>query len=64
MPVVSLVRSIYELMTALPGAQRDYQRIDFARDLYRLDTSGTIQTRKGNRMRLIGSTGTKNALEY
>ena len=58
-PVVSLV-DIYELMTALPGAQRDYQRIDFARDLYRLDTSGTIQTRKGNRMRLIGSTGTKN----
>ena len=58
-PVVSLA-DIYELMTALPGAQRDYQRIDFARDLYRLDTSGTTQTRKGNRMRLVGSTGTKN----
>ena len=58
-PVVSLA-DIYELMTALPGAQRDYQRIDFARDLYRLDTSETTMTRKGNRMRLVGSTGTKN----
>ncbi len=58
-PVVSLA-DIYELMTALPGTQRDYQRIDFARDLYRLDTSGTTKTRKGNRMRLVGSTGTKN----
>lgn len=52
---------IYELMTALPGTQRDYQRIDFARDLYRLETSGTTTTRKGMRMRLMsGSTGAKN----
>jgi hypothetical protein len=58
-PVASLA-DIYEVITALPGAQRDYQRIDFARDLYRLDTSGTTMTRKGNRMRLVGSTGTKN----
>ena len=58
-PVVSLA-DIYEVMTALPGAQRDYQRIDFARDVYRLDTSGTTETRRGNRMRLVGSTGTKN----
>ena len=58
-PLVSLV-DIYELMTVLPGTQRDYQRIDFARDLYRLDTSGTTTTRKGGRMRLSGSTGTKS----
>jgi len=52
---------IYELMTALPGMQRDYQRIDFARDLYRLEESGTATTRKGMRMRLVpGSTGAKN----
>ena len=58
--VVSLV-DIYELMTALPGTQRDYQRIDFARDLYRLETSGTTTTRKGMGMRLMsGSTGAKN----
>ena len=57
-PLVPLA-DIYELMTALPGMQRDYQRIDFARDLYRLDTSGTTTTRKGRRMRLSGSTGTK-----
>ncbi len=58
--VVPLV-DIYELMTALPGTQRDYQRIDFARDLYRLETSGTTTTRKGMRMRLMsGSTGAKN----
>ena len=58
--VVPLV-DIYELMTALPGTQRDYQRIDFARDLYRLETSGTTTTRKGMGMRLMsGSTGAKN----
>lgn len=58
-PLVSLV-DIYEMMTALPGTQRDYQQIDFARDLYRLETSGKTTTRKGRRMRLSGSTGTKS----
>ena len=33
MPLVD----IYKLMTALPGTLRDYQQIDFARDLYRLE---------------------------
>ena len=58
-PVVSLA-DIYELMTALPGTQRDYQRIDFARDLYRMEKSGTTTTRKGQRIQLRGSTGTKD----
>ena len=58
---VVLLVDIYQMMTALPGTQRDYQRIDFARDLYRLEESGTDTTRKGAHMRLMsGSTGAKS----
>ena len=59
-PIVSLA-DIYELITALPGAQHDYRRTDFARDLYRLEESETLTTRKGSRAVLLGgSTRTKD----
>lgn len=44
--VVPLAR-IYRLMTALPGIGRNYDRMDFGRDLYILDSKGPHRTRKG-----------------
>jgi hypothetical protein len=38
---------IYELLTVMPGASREYSRTDFARDLYRLDVEGPKATRNG-----------------
>lgn len=48
-PVVPL-ENIYASLTLMPGSGRDYSRIDFARDLYRLDTEGPHQTRSGARI--------------
>ena len=44
--VVPLAR-IYALITALPGAARDYDRSDFARDIYGLDSKGPRKTKMG-----------------
>ena len=43
--VVPLMR-LYRLMTALPGAAREYGPGDFARDLYILDSEWTITARR------------------
>ena len=43
---VSLV-PIYEMMTSLPGIRRNYDRMDFGRDLYMLDSRGPHRTTKG-----------------
>ena len=56
--VVPLAR-IYKLMTALPGVGRDYDRTDFARDIYTLDAEGPRQTRKGRTVSFPASTGTR-----
>ncbi len=56
--VVPLAR-VYRLMTALPGAARDYDRSDFARDLYILDSEGPRTTRKGLEVSFPSSTGTR-----
>ncbi len=56
--VVPLAR-IYKLMTALPGASRDYDRSDFARDLYSLDSEGPRRTRNGASVSFPASTATK-----
>ena len=48
-PAIPLAR-IYELLTVMPGASREYSRTDFARDLYRLDTNGPKTTRAGARL--------------
>ena len=37
---------IYQALTSLPGVSRDYDRTDFARDLYNLDLSG-LRTKSG-----------------
>ena len=56
--VVPLIR-IYKLMTALPGAARDYGRSDFARDLYILESQGPRQTKSGAAVSFPSSTGTR-----
>ena len=57
--VVPLAR-IYKLFTSLPGSERDYAPMDFARDLYQLETSGETQTRSGDRVFFHASTGTRS----
>ena len=58
-PVIPLDR-IYQLFTSLPGSRRDYTRTDFARDIYRLDTSGHTMTRFGARVSFPVSTGARS----
>ena len=56
--VVTLA-TIYEVLTALPGLNREYDRMDFARDLYFLDHSEVRETRNGSKIKLDASTGAK-----
>ena len=56
--VVPLAR-VYKLMTALPGASREYDRTDFARDIYTLDSEGPRATRRGRVVSFPASTGTR-----
>ena len=57
--VVPLAR-LYGLMTALPGATRDYSRSDFARDIYLLDSRGPRHTRRGAEVSFPSSTGIRS----
>ena len=56
--VVPLAR-VYRLLTSLPGSSREYDRSDFARDLYVLDANGPHRTRKGAAVSFPSSTGTR-----
>lgn len=58
-PPVPLLE-IYDLLTLLPGASRDYSRQEFARDIYLLDQSGVTHTKRGSRVEFPASTGTKS----
>lgn len=58
--VVPLER-IYRLFTSLPGSSRDYDRTDFARDLYILDTKGPRRTKQGAEVSFPSSTGTRRS---
>ena len=58
--VVSLDR-IYRLFTSLPGSGREYDRTDFARDVYLLDVNGPRSTRKGATVSFPSSTGARSA---
>lgn len=58
--VVPLER-IYRLFTSLPGSSRDYDRTDFARDLYLLDTKGPKRTKQGAAVSFPSSTGTRRS---
>ncbi len=56
--VVPLDR-IYQLFTSLPGSGQDYASMDFARDLYQLETSGVTKTKSGASVFFHASTGTR-----
>ena len=58
--VVPLTR-IYDLFTGLPGANREYSQLDFARDLYSLEESGVKEARSGARVSFPASTGTRGS---
>jgi hypothetical protein len=58
---VVLLARIYRLFTSLPGSGRDYAQIDFARDLYQLETSGVSKTTSGASIFFHASTGTRGA---
>ena len=48
-PLVKLAR-IYDLFVVRPGSRREYDKTDFARDLYVLQEHGPRQTRSGARV--------------
>ena len=50
-PVIPL-ESIYEVFTSMPGSNREYDRMDFARDVFFLERSETTTTRSGLKFRL------------
>lgn len=52
---------IYAALTLMPGSEKEYTLLDFARDLYFLDTSGITQTRKGYTLSLPASTSTRGS---
>src|SRR5262249_13197664 len=52
---------VYRALTLLPNAAKEYDRSDFARDLYSLQSSGTTTTKSGARLSLPASTGTKGS---
>ena len=59
-PVLTLAE-IYDVLTLMPGAAKEYTRDDFARDLYLLDRSGVTAMTDGIEFRFSASTGTRNA---
>ena len=52
---------LWEVLTLLPGQQRDYTRPEFARDLYLLDSSGVATTKTGRVLGWHASSGTRGA---
>jgi len=56
---VVLLTDVYQAFTLQPGSARDYDKSDFARDIFMLDRSGLTRTRSGARLSLPASTGTR-----
>lgn len=50
---------VHEVLTMLPGQNREYTREEFARDIYLLEESGVDRTRDGMRVSFPAATGTK-----
>ena len=55
---VSLTK-IYEVLTLLPGAAKDYTLLDFTRDLYFLDRSDVNATKAGAQLSFTSSTNSR-----
>lgn len=58
--VVRLV-DVWNVLTLLPGQQREYTRPEFARDLYLLDSSGEATAKSGRVLRWHASSGTRGS---
>jgi hypothetical protein len=58
-PVVPLL-DVYETLTLMPGAARDYPIEEFGRDLLLLDRAPDLLTASGHGFRLPASTGSKS----
>jgi hypothetical protein len=52
---------VHRVLTAMPGAAREYTLPEFARDIYLLDQSGKVTTRGGRRMSLPASALTRGS---
>lgn len=52
---------VYRVLTIMPGARREYDKQEFARDLYLLDQSGLTETRDGRRLHLPASALTRGS---
>ena len=59
-PVLRL-DTLWQVLTMLPGAARDYSKPEFARDLYLLDQSGIASAKSGRTLRFHASSGTRGA---
>ncbi len=59
-PVVPLLE-VYDLLTLMPGAAREYPVEEFGRDLLLLDRAPDLVTASGHGFRLPASTGSKSA---
>lgn len=58
--VVVPLLEIYNLLTMLPGQSKEYSRQEFARDIYLLDQSRVVKTKKGLAVSFPASTGTRS----
>lgn len=52
---------VYQVLTVLPGAAREYTKQEFARDLYLLDQAATTTTRDGRTLHLPASALTRGS---
>jgi hypothetical protein len=58
--VVKLTQ-IYQSLTLRPGSASDYDKSDFARDVFLVDQSGVLHTRAGSRISFPASTATRGS---
>ncbi len=58
-PVVPLSQ-IYDQFTSLPGSSQEYNKTDFARDLYFLESEGELFTKTGARVSFPASTAARS----
>jgi hypothetical protein len=56
---VAKLTEIYQSLTLRPGSARDYDKSDFARDVFLVDQSGVLHTRAGSRIAFPASTATR-----
>ena len=54
------LEAIYNMFTSLPGSKRDYDKMDFARDIYLLDTGEMRETKSGASVSFPASTAIKS----